>query len=455
MPKTTNFCYKRSRNHYIGWALGSFFIAASCFPSGFLLLIDEPFTWGALIISVIGTIALAIFIRSLLLIFSPANGKLGKSVRPYMDGSIHTDVKSMFALIDEDIVQNGKKFGYARVGKKWILGGEAMLIERIRGIFCIKIIRSKRREYGICLVDDHLNVQTTNLSREKHLDELNDYLTHLLPYAATGDFDDYLTFIAKDNAEMEAFNEEFVRRSAAVNSEYVLTESDDIPTSLVTPEKIRHAINTLQPGQRILLSACNPPESKWGRCTGISCHCFAEDGRYALAAYFETEEGDKRRFVLRFVPLTQLHAVWKDFFENAGIPDVDTWEDQSDRIEPVEPMEDYVLYVDGHKYDHIIYEDVEASLENLEEGKCEALLLRTPGWKNGYLEVRGTKDDYIVEVAGFDGNHEVRGYCTSTTDGESVRYWLSEYYHNYRYPEVEDNWEDITEEVRRKSASSN
>lgn len=454
MGKPTNLCYKRSRNHYIGWALGSFFIGGSCFPSGFLLLIEEPFTWGALIISAIGTIALVVFIRSLLLIFSPASGKLGKSVRPYMDGSIHTDVKSMFALIDEDIEQNGKKFGYARVGKQWILGGEAMLIERIRGIFCIKIVRSKRREYAICLVDDRQNVQTTNLSREKHLDELNDYLTHLLPHAATGNFDDYLTFISKDAAVMEAFNEEFLRRSAAVNSEYVLTEADDIPTSLVTPEKIRHAINTLQPGQRILLSACNPPESKWGRCTGISCHCFAEDGRYALAAYFETEDGRKRRFVLRFIPLTQLHAVWKAFFENALIPDVDAWEDQSDSIDSVEPMEDYVLYVDGHKYDHITFEDVQASLEELDAGKCHALLLRTPGWKNGYLEVTGSKDDYVAEVAGFDGNHEVRGYRTGTADREEVCHWLSDYYHDYRYPQIDDSWEDITEEVRQKVAPS-
>ena len=107
----------------------------------------------------------------------------------------------------------------------------------------------------------------------------------------------------------------------------MLTEADDIPTSLVTIEKLRRAINSLQPGQRILLSACNPPETEWGRCTGISCHCFVEDGRYALAAYFETDEGEQQCFVQRFIPLAQLYAVWKAFFEKAEVPDVDTWDE--------------------------------------------------------------------------------------------------------------------------------
>lgn len=327
MGKATNLCYKRSRNHYIGWALGSYFIGSACLPSGIVMLTAKPFLLGGIILTAIGSVGLAFFIRNLLLIFSPANGKLGKSVRPYMDGSIRTDVKSIFALIDEDMAQNGKKFGYVRVGKQWILGGEAMLIERVRGIFCVKVYRAKRREYAIILVDDRQNVQTTNLTREKHLDELNYYLTHLLPYAATGNFNDYLKFIGKKDDEMEAFNKEYLRRSAAVNSEYVLTEADDIPTSLVTVEKLRRAINTLQPGQRILLSACNPPETEWGRCTGISCHCFVEDGRYALAAYFETDEGEQHCFVQRFIPLAQLHAAWKAFFEKAEVPDVDTWDE--------------------------------------------------------------------------------------------------------------------------------
>lgn len=325
MNKAANLCNRRNRNHYIGWALGSLFLGISCFPSGFLLLVSFPFTWGALIISVIGTVSLGIFIRSALLMFSPANGKLGKSLRPYMDGSIHTNVQSIFAIIDKDIEQDGKKFGYVYVGKDWVLGGEAMRIDRIRGIFSVKIFGGKRREYAIFLVDDKQNLQTTNLMREKHLDELYDYLTRLLPYAASGNFDDYTDFIAKNDNEMEAFNKEFLYKSASVNTEYVLTDANDMPTSLVTREKIHRALNTLQPGQRMLLSACNPPLSRWGRCTGISCHCFIEDGRYALAAYFETDDGENKRYVLRFIPLTVLHSVLTNFFEKSEVPDVDSW----------------------------------------------------------------------------------------------------------------------------------
>ena len=74
-------------------------------------------SWPAFVIPAIGIASLVLFVRSLLLIFSPARGKLGKSVRPYMDGTIHTDVRSMFALIDKDIMQNGKRLGTVWVAR--------------------------------------------------------------------------------------------------------------------------------------------------------------------------------------------------------------------------------------------------------------------------------------------------------------------------------------------------
>ena len=409
--------------------------------------------WGTWIISAMGVVALAIFVHSMLAVLKPEWGKLGKSVLPYSDGTINTGIQSMFARIDKDMELNGKKFGYVWVGKEWVLGGEAMSIERIRGIFSFKIWKCKQYEYAICLVDDRRNVQTTNLTREKHLDELYDYLTDLLPNAAYGHFDDYLAFIAKDETEMEEFNEGFLHGAPVDKGEFVLTESDNIPTSLVTSEGIRRAVNALEPGGRVKLTACLPPETKRGTCTDLTLYRDEEDGNYLLAAFFTTGEEEDKAYTLHDTSPSGACSVMLPYFEEGKVPDVSTWKDQSYLLHQEGPMEDYVLYVDGHEYEHIIYEDVQASLQDLDEGKCKSILLRTPSWQNGYMEVRGTRDDYVVEVAGFDHNHEVCGYRTHTIYGGHVTYWLSEYYHHYKYPEIRDDWEDVTEEVKRLATS--
>lgn len=450
---TTNLCNNRCRTYYLRGAISFLIGFICCFLWGLLPFIRQPFAWGPFICMLVGVYFFARLIRCILALMKPEWGKLGKSVRIYSDGTIHTDIQAIFAQIDKDIEENGKKFGKIRVGKDWILGIEAMRIDRIRGIFTFRMWRGKMREHSICLVDDRQNILTTSLTLAKQLDELNDYLTGLLPRAATGNFKDYLAFIAKDKEEMEAFNDEFLHGKTQETSEFVFIGTDGIPTSLATSELIRQSI-TLQPDERIRLAACNPPDSEWGNCTCISCYRLDDEGQYALLACFCTEDDREAAFILRPVPTVKAHAVLLSYFEKLKVPDVTTWEDQTNLLYGQEPMEDYILYVDGHKYDHINFDDVLASFEDLKEGKCNAFLIRTPGWQNGYMEVTGTEDRYTVEVAGFDGKHEVRGFRTNTIYGGHVTYWLSEYYHQYKYPEIRSDWEDITAEVREKIKSN-
>lgn len=452
---TVNLCNSRSSKHYVKWAVMSLFTALCCIPVGFYPFLYGPFAWGPFFGSTIGTIALVMFVRSILVILTPGCGKLGKSVRLYSDGTINTGTQAVFAMIDKDMEENGRRFGYVWVGSEWVLGGEAMRIDRIRGIFSFKIWKGKQYEYAICLVDDRQNVQVTNLTFEKQLDELHHYLIALLPKAATGGFKDYMTFIAKDKDEMEAFNEEFLHPKRQLeDAEFVFTEADGIPTSLATSEKILKAVDDLQSGQRIRLAACPPPASERGSCIDITCYRLDEEGQYTLMAYFRDDQDREMVFMLRLVPVVKVRKIMLAYFEKLEVPDLTAWEDQSHLLYEEPPMEDYVLYVDDHCYDHITYDDVQASLENLKEGKCRAVLLRTPGWQNGYMEVTGREDDYVVEVAGFDKNHEICGYRTHTVYGGHVTYWLSEYYHHYKYPEIRDGWEDVSEEVRKNVASS-
>lgn len=444
-------CNRRSHTHYLGRTISYLIGFVCCFLWGLLPFMRQPFAWGPFICMLVGVYFVVMFIRCLLALMKPEFGKLGKSVRVYYDGTVDTDVQAIFARIDRDMAENGKMFGKVWVGKEWILEMQAMCISSIRGIFTFSLLRGKMREYSICLVDDRQNIITVTLTHVKQCDELNDYLTGLLPRAATGNFKDYMAFVAKDKEEMEVFNREFLQlEEAEEKQECVFIGTDGIPTSLATSELIRQSINALQPDERIRLAACNPPDSEWGNCTCISCYRLDDEGQYALLACFCTEDDREAAFILRPVPTAGAHAVLLSYFEKLKVPDVTTWEDQTNLLYGQEPMEDYILYVDGHKYDHINFDDVMASFEDLKEGKCNAFLIRTPGWQNGYMEVTGTEDRYTVEVAGFDGKHEVRGFRTQTVYGGHVTYWLSEYYHQYKYPEIRSDWEDITAEVREK-----
>lgn len=441
-------CYARNRNHYIKWCLIYGLIMSFTFPPGVAMLFyAQLFNWVSWVLTLVGALCLYKLVTGLLSIFNPDNGKLGRSVKRYSDGTIHTDVAFIFGEIEKDIHEHGKKFGCFWIGKEWALGEEAMRVEFIRGIFSFKIWKGKRYEYAICLVDEQENVQVTNLTREKELDALYDYLRERIPGAASGNFEDYTAFIGKDDAQREAFEQKFEAVKREGSKTFVFKDVDDMPTSHVTTELIRERMNTMEPGQRFILTPCLPIAFERGKCTYLSCHRVEAAGQFVLLLYYENTKGNPEIYALRFIPLLKARNILTDFFENKVVPDMTGWEDQSHLLRQERPLEDYVLYVDEHKYDHIDFGDVQASWENLNEGKCDRLLLRTPGWQNGYLEVAGTKDNYTVEVAGFDSNHQVHGFRTRTPYGGHVVHWLHEYYHHYKYPEIRDGWEDITEEV--------
>lgn len=206
-----NFCYNRSREHDLNWMLGSLIVALPCFAYGFYLYKEESFTWFNSLLFAVGAIAWGKLLVCLLTVMNPERGKLGKSLRPYYEGCITTDILSLFAVIDKDIAENGQQFDYVWVGKEWVVGGEAMRIDRIRGIFTFEIcIGIDQNELEICLVDRDQNIQVTSLGVERRLDALYDYLKYLVPRAETGGFKDYSIFIAKNKNEMEMFNEWFL-----------------------------------------------------------------------------------------------------------------------------------------------------------------------------------------------------------------------------------------------------
>lgn len=248
--------------------------------------------------------------------------------------------------------------------------------------------------------------------------------------------------------DVEKTDEEPLQPDQSVVRDFVMKGADDIPTSLVTTDLIRQTMEQMQPGEHFMLTSMIPLKSAWGESYDLSCHRIDGERPFVIVAYFAGKDNESIVYTLRFISTTKAYAILSNYFEKREVPDVSDWENQTHRLNQHTPLEDYVLYVDGHKYDHITYEDVMVSWEELNEGKCKSILLRTPSWQNGYMGVVGSKDKYTVEVAGFDSNHEICGFRTQTKYGGHVTYWLSDYFHEYKYPEIRADWEDISEEVR-------
>ena len=78
------------------------------------------------------------------------------------------------------------------------------------------------------------------------------------------------------------------------------------------------------------------------------------------------------------------------------MPEIDgRWEKQYFYPEP-DDREPYWLYVGYSCFRHISYDDVMAALSDLEDGKYQSFLLRTPSGSNGYMEVGGCRGSYTV-----------------------------------------------------------
>lgn len=215
-------------------------------------------------------------------------------------------------------------------------------------------------------------------------------------------------------------------------------------TSLVSKEKIRQAINDISKHEDVWLNNCRPVATPWGNCSGLSC-TKTPARSLQVAVYFTLENG-LRRYVSLDYSKDTIIEMFCNYFEHLEIPKIGQWETSDFFPEPPE-AEPYYLYVDGEEFKHIDYDDVLAAIDNLEAGKCSAFMLKTPSWQNGYLEVRGKKDDYIVEFAGDDEEGNTKTFSTDINYGRRVRYWLYNYYHKREFPRLTDDWHNITDEV--------
>ena len=171
-------------------------------------------------------IGLFLAYRSLRDALVPEKSALARSIRsqlPYPEEA--PPVKELFAMVDQDLKQNGQWFGRLGVGKAWVLGDEASSIPRIRGVFS-RVERHTRHAgkrtqvtyiYEIWIVDDRRQQQVTSLRSKREVEEAMDCLRRRVPAAVFGEYDsrEYNDLIYAEEEEQRYAQERAYRSRAA------------------------------------------------------------------------------------------------------------------------------------------------------------------------------------------------------------------------------------------------
>ena len=278
------YCLQRTRGRLTGLipaallAVGGglaiwFFAVAETMPYEAERL-KEEISFGYYLIPVAGTgailVGLFLAYRSLRDALHPEKSTLAQSIRdqlPYPEEA--PPVKELFAMVDQDLEQNGQWCGKLGVGREWVLGDEASSIPRIRGVFS-RVERHTRRAgkrtqvtylYEIWIVDDRRQRQVTSLRSKQEVEEAMDCLRRRVPAAIFGEYNsrEYNDLIYTKEEEQQYAQERAYRQRAAQFEEQkrreqeqraqnqVLTLPDGSVTSRITAETLRELL--LRPGK--------------------------------------------------------------------------------------------------------------------------------------------------------------------------------------------------------------
>ena len=236
--------------------------------------LKEEMSFGYYLIPVVGAgailVGLFLAYRSLRDALVPEKSALARSIRsqlPYPEEA--PPVKELFAMVDQDLKQNGQWCGKLGVGREWVLGDEVSSIPRIRGVFS-RVERHTRHAgkrtqitylYEIRIVDDRRQQQVTSLKSKREVEEAMDCLRRRVPAAVFGEYNsrEYNDLIYAKEEEQQYAQERAYRNRAAQFEEQnrreqeqraqnqVLTLPDGSVTSRITWDTIHQLLR--QPDQ--------------------------------------------------------------------------------------------------------------------------------------------------------------------------------------------------------------
>lgn len=270
------YCLSRTRKRlsWLLWSLLAFFVSVCLGVFFYVEMQQDKSYWeymdyikfaiaggGAALLFIAGIYLAFVAIRDT---FFPAKSMLAQSIRnqlPFPDGAPPVD--ELFAMVDNDLKENGHWFGPVGIGKEWVLGESANRIERIRGIFTIDEIHQHSTQTGtrtsrtlqLALIDDRWRKAVTDFRDPGDLKAAADFLSLRVPDAARGKNGQCSAFWTMDEIKREAFERDFQHKRSLreadlawqesadnISQEVILRQTDGFMTSRVTLSLVKEQL---------------------------------------------------------------------------------------------------------------------------------------------------------------------------------------------------------------------
>ncbi len=501
-----SYCLEITRGKLLSlWlALLLLFLGVSAGVYGWVLIGEDKSAWdymeyvklvigclGALFLTVSGIWTAFTAFRDA---FWPEKSALARSIRsqlPYPDSA--PGVRELFAMVDQDIRENGQWFDKVAVGKEWVLGDEASYLPRVRVFFGRDEIKTHSsgervntsRIVELYILDDRRQCQITTLRNPRELAPLLDCISLRAPDALRRPYSEYASWCQKTDMEWENMLREyrvkqgkreleaFRTKDAGMDQNVTLTFPDGSVTSRVTPERIREAmLQCLKEGEGVFSLSLGRPIEKNG-CRFMGMECFA-------AFYEDMEEPEDQELeelgeAELLLKMTSAGAGEKQQYGRALLTDVRTaerilnawllgevpelgeWEAaplfaerQQEKRRELPPPHLGLMTPLGvfQSHERFTIEDVEVAAQGLQDGSYQSVDLTLPG---GYLWMRiqgGDKSDgrcrIFVTRADPDQLRYFRNLCTH----RQAAAWLMEFAQGKFRPDWKQ-WKDYTRQAQK------
>lgn len=510
MPKD-GWCRQRTRGRLslLLWAVLCFFIGVALTVFFFGTWIEsegQRETEDYIRLTVSGVLGPAAVLGGFYLIYTgirdaffPEKSRLAKSIRaqlPFPDEA--PPVGELFAMVDNDIRDNGLWFDNVAVGSQWVLGDEVSYIPRIRAVFDRDEIQHRRtgntttttRILQVYIMDDRHQVQVSDLKHPSELPMLLDCLKLRAPDALFRPYAQFVNYNSMDDGEWEAVERDYRSRRAKRASKavqtgqqpeqnMVLTLHDGSVTSRVTADLIRRtlrdAIRQAQEDDECFfnLTPGRPPERDGVRWSGMQCAVFGSqrneygDPVPGLWIYLVLVPADRpdgkpvRNSVELSCTPNQAESILLAWLRGE-VPDLRSWADidlagmKVQYTRPQAPGQSYpprlVLFSAsgaGQSHETFTREDVEVGADGIVNGQYRQVDLTLPG---GYLWIQvktGDKTDGRCTVTVTKPDGPVLRYYTAKCTHRQAAAWLMDYYDGKLRPGGAE-WKDVTKKMAKK-----
>lgn len=412
----------------------------------------------------------------------PARSALARSIRsqlPYPDEA--PEVAELFAMVDDDLRENGRWFGPVGIGNTWVLGNAASRIDRIRGIFTVDKIRTHHTQTGsrtsrtleLVLIDNRWQKAVTSFNDPGDLQAAADCLALRVPGALRGRNDQYIDFLNMDESRQEEFERDFQQRqnrqaSAQAQQEamggaqdIILKQPGGEVTSRVTEALVEETLQRcLREGSGSLTLTCTRPFQE-GQRRYQSLNAATEGGAVSVTVVEAPAEGGGPEAGLsQTMEPRRALDILRNWLRKIP-PDTTGWERRQmwtsggktgrPQPKPESKARLALLYASGAAESHTNFtrEDVEAAAEGIVDGTYQRVDLTLP---QGYLLIRVTVGDRsdgrcTVEATRPDGAE--LGFYSAQMSARQAAAWLTGY-PNGEYLPGGPEWKNITKQVSKK-----